>query len=151
MDCSMPSLSPPLFLRVCSNSCPFSLWCCLTILCCPLLLLPSIFSTIKVFSSESAFCIRWSKYWSFSINPSNEYSELISFRIDWFDLLPVQGTLKSLLQHHNSKASILQCSSFLMVQLSHPYMTTGKNTVWLCESLLAKWCLCFLIHCAGLS
>ena len=91
-------------------------------LCCPLL--PSIFPSIKVFSNESALCIRWPEDWSFSISPSN--SGLISFRIDWFDLLAVQGTLKSLLQHHSSKASILQCSAFFMVQLSHPYTITGK-------------------------
>ena len=99
------------------------------ILCCPLILLPSIFPSIRVFSSESVLCIRWPKYWSFSfsISPSNEYSVLISFRIDWFDLRAVQGTLKSLLQYHSSKASILQCSDFFMVQLSHPYMTTGKT------------------------
>ena len=98
------------------------------ILCCPLLLLPSIFPSIRVFSNESVLCLRWPKYWSFSfnINPSNEYSGLISFRIDWLDLLAVQGTLKSLLQYHSSKASILQCSAVFMVQLSHPYMTTGK-------------------------
>ena len=96
------------------------------ILCRPLLLLPSIFPSIKVFSSESAFHIRWPKYWSLSlrISPSNEYSGLISFRIDWFDLLTVQGTLKSLLQYYSSKVSILWCSAFFMVQLSHPYMTT---------------------------
>ena len=101
------------------------------ILCHPLLLLPSIFASIRVFSNESALCIRWPKYWSFniSINPSNEYSGLISFRIDWLDLLAIQGTLKSLLQHHSSKASILQRSAFFIVQLSHPYMTTGKNIV----------------------
>ena len=99
------------------------------ILCLPLLLLPSIFPRIRVFSSESVLRIRWPKYWSFSfsISLSNEYSGLISFKIDWFDLLAVQGTLKSLLQHHNSKASILRCSAFFMVQLSHPYMTTGKT------------------------
>ena len=97
------------------------------ILCCPLLL-PSVFPSIRVFSSESVLHIRWPKYWSFSfsISPSNEYSGLISFRIDWFDLLAVQGTLKSLLQHYSLKASILQCSAFFMVQLSYPYMTTGK-------------------------
>ena len=104
------------------------------ILCHPLLL-PSIFPSIRVFSNESALCIRCPKYWSlsFSISPSNEYSELISFRIGWFDLLVVQGTLKSLHQHHNSKASILRHSVFFMVQLSHPYMTTGKTialTIW---------------------
>ena len=99
------------------------------ILCHPLLLLPSIFPSIKVFSSESALRIRWPKYWSFSfsISPSNEYSGLISFRINWLDLLAVQGTLKSLLQHHSSKASILWCSAFFIVQLSHPYKTTGKT------------------------
>ena len=102
------------------------------ILCHPLLLPPSIFlqsSSIKIFSNESVLHIRWPKYWSFSfsISPSNEYSGLISFRTDWFDFLAVQGTLKSLLQHHNSKASILLCSAFFIVQLSHPYMTTGKT------------------------
>ena len=98
------------------------------ILCCPLLLLPSIFPSIRVFSNESALHITWPKCWSFSfsISPSNEYSRLISFRIDWFDLLAVQETLRSLLQHHSSKALILQCSAFLIVQLSHPYKTTGK-------------------------
>ena len=98
------------------------------ILCHPLLLLYSIFPCIRIFFSESVLCIRWPKNWnfSFSISPSNDHSGLISFRIDWFDLLAVQGTLKSLLQHHRSKASILQCSTFFMVQLSHPYMTTGK-------------------------
>jgi len=99
------------------------------ILCHPLLLLPSIFPSIRVFSNESALCIRWPKYWSFSFNisPSNEHPGLISFRMDWLDLLAVQGTVKSLLQHHSSKASILQCSAFFTVQLSHPYMTTGKT------------------------
>ena len=99
------------------------------ILCSPLLLLPSIFPSIRVFSNESFLCIRWPKYWSFSfsISPSNEYSELISFRMDWFDLLAVQGTLKSLLQHHSSKVSIIWHTAFFMVQLSHPYMTIGKN------------------------
>ena len=99
------------------------------ILCCPLLLLPPIPPSIRVFSSESVLRIRWPKYWSFtfSISPSNEYSGLISFRIDWLDLLAVQGTLKSFLQHHSSKASILPLSAFVIVQLSHPYMTTGKT------------------------
>ena len=105
------------------------------ILCHPLLLLPSIIPSIRVFSNESALCIRWPNYWSFSfsISPSNEYPGLISFRIDWFNLLAVQGTLKSLLQHHSSKASILQCSASYMVQLSYPYMTIGKTvalTIW---------------------
>ena len=99
------------------------------ILCCPLLLWPSVFPRIRVFSNESVLHIRWPKYWSlsFSISPSNEYSGLISFRMDWLDLLAVQGTLKSLLQHHSSKASILEHSAFFMVQLSHPFMTTGKH------------------------
>ena len=99
------------------------------ILCCLLLLLPSVFSSIRVFSNKSILHIRWPKYWSFSfsISPSSEYSGLISFRMDWLDLLAVQGTLKSLLQHHSSKASILWHSVFLIVQLSHPYMTTGKT------------------------
>ena len=99
------------------------------ILCRPLLLLPSIFPSIRVFSNESALCIRWPKHWSFSfsISPSSEHPGLISFRMDWLDLLAVQGTLKSLLQHHSSKASILQHSAFFIVQLSHPYMTTGKT------------------------
>ena len=99
------------------------------ILCHPLLLLPSIFPSIRVFSSESVFNIRWPKYWSFSFNisPSNEYSGLISFRMDWLELLAVQGTLKNLLQHHSSKASIIWCLAFFTVQLSHPYMTTGKT------------------------
>ena len=90
--------------------------------------LPFIFPSIRVFSSESALPIKWPKYWNFSISPSNEYSGLISFRIYWFDLLAIQATLKSFLQHHNSKVSILQCSAFFMVQLSHPYMTAGKTT-----------------------
>ena len=99
------------------------------ILCHPLLLLPSIFPSIRVFSKESVLYIRWPKCWSFSfsISPSNEYSGLISCRIDWSDLLAVQGTLQSLLQHHNLKASVLQCSTFFKIQLSHPYMTTGKT------------------------
>ena len=99
------------------------------ILCCPLLLLPSLFPNIRVFSNESVFRIRWPKYWSFSLNisPSNEYSGLISLRTDLFDLLAVQGTLKSLLQHHSSKASFLQHSAFFVVQLSHPYMSIGKT------------------------
>ena len=97
------------------------------ILCHPLLLLPSIFPSIRAFPKESALHIRWPKYWSFSISPSNEYSGLIFFKIDWFDLPAVQGTLKNLLQHHSSKATILWHSAFFIVQLSHPYMTTGKT------------------------
>ena len=123
------------------------------ILCLPLLLQPSIFPSIRVFSNESVLCIRWPKYqsFSFSISPSSEYSGLISFRTDWLDLLAVQETLKSLLQHHSSKASILQCSAFFIVQLSHPYMTTGKTIAWLNGTLLAKQCLCFWICCLGWS
>ena len=105
------------------------------ILCHPLLLPPSVFPSIRVLSNESVLHIRWPKYWSnyFSFSPSNEYSGLISFRMDWLDLLAVQGTLKSLLQHHTSRASILQCSAFFIVQLSHSYMTTGKTTA------LTRW------------
>ena len=101
----------------------------------PLLLLPSVFPSIRVFFSESVLCIRWPKYWSysFSISPSNEYSGLISFRMDWLDLIAVQGTVKNLLQHHSSKASVLQCSAFFIVQLSHSYMTTGKTIA------LSRW------------
>ena len=130
------------------------------LLCHPLLLLPSIFPSIRVFSNESVLHLRWPKYWSFSfsISPSNEYSGLISFRIDWFDLIAVQGTLKSLLQHHSSKASILQHSAFLMVQLSHPYMTTGKTialTSWtfvskvmsLLFNMLSRLVIVFLPTC----
>ena len=118
-----------------------------------LLLLPSVFPSIRVFSNELDLYIRWPKYWSlsFSISPSSEYSGLISFRIDWLDLLAVQGTLKSLLQYHNSKASILWCSAFLMVQLSHPYMTTEKTISLTRWTFVGKWCLCFLIWCLGLS
>ena len=110
------------------------------ILCRPLLLLPSIFPSIRVFPKESVLRIRWPKYWnvSFTISPSNEYSRLISFRMDWFDLLAVQRNLKSLLQHHSSKASILQCSAFFIVQLSHPYMTTGKTIAWTRQTFVGK-------------
>ena len=122
-----PLLSP----RACLNSCPLSQWChpTILILCCSLHLLPSIFPSIRVFSSESVLPIRWPKYWSFSfsISPSSEYLGLISFRIDWLDLLAVQGILKSLLQHNSLKASVLQCSVFFMVQLSHLYVTTMES------------------------
>ena len=130
------------------------------VLCCPLLLLPSVFPSIRLFSSESALPFRWPKYWSFSfsISPSNEYSELISVRVDWLDLLAVQGTLKSLLQHHSSKASILQRSAFFMVQLSHPYMTTRKTIaliIWtfvdkvmsLLFNMLSRFLIVFLPRC----
>ena len=125
-----PSPSP----RACSNSCPLSQWCHL-ILCCPLLLL---LHGIRVFPNGLALRIRWPKCWSFSISPSNEYSGLISFRIDWFDLLTVQGTLKGLLQYHSSKASILPHKAFFMVQLSHPYMTTGKNIALTRQTFFGK-------------
>ena len=110
------------------------------ILCRPLLHLPPIPPSIRVFSNESALHMRWPKYWSFSFNisPSNEHSELISFRMDWLDLLAVQGTLKSLLQHHSSKASMIQCSVFFIVQLSHPYMTTGKTIAWTRQTFVSK-------------
>ena len=110
------------------------------VLCHPLLFLPSIFPSIRVFSNESALCIRWPKYWGFSFNisPSNEHSGLISLRMDWLDLLAVQGILKSLLQHHSSKASILQRSAFFIVQISHSYVTTGKTIALTHRPLLAK-------------
>ena len=110
------------------------------ILCHPLLLLCSIFPSIRVFSNKLALCIRWPKYWSFSFNisPSNEYSGLISLRMDWLDLLAVQGTLKSLLQHHSSKASILRRSAFFIFQLSHPYMTTGKTITLTRQNFVGK-------------
>ena len=118
------------------------------ILCHPLLLPPLIFPSIRVFSNESALRMRWPKYWSFSFNisPSSEHPGLISFRMDWLDLLAVQGTLKSLLQNHNSNASILQCSAFFAVQLSHPYVATGKTI-----ALTRQTFVCFLICCLGWS
>ena len=121
------------------------------ILCHPFVLLPSIFPSIRVFSSESALCIRWTKFWSFSFStsPSHKYSVLISFKIDWFDLFAVQGILKILLQHHSSKT--IHCSAFFMVQLSHLYMVTEKPSLWLDGPLSAKQCLCFLICYLGLS
>ena len=137
-DARSPCPSPT--ARVYTNSYPLSWWCHPTILSSvvPPLLLPSIFP--RVFSNESVLCIRWPKYWSFSfsVSPSNEHPGLISFRMDWLDLLAVQGTFKSLLQHHSSKASILPHSAFFIIQLSHPYMTTGKTIAWLGRSLLAK-------------
>ena len=110
------------------------------ILCCPLLLLPSIFPSFRIFSNESTLHIRWPKYWSFrfNISPSNEYSGLISFRMDWLDLLAVQGTLKGLLPHHSSKASILRHSALFMVQLSHPYVTTGKTIALTRQTFVGK-------------
>ena len=152
-----PSPTP----RACSNSCPSHWWCHSNhlILCHPLLLLPSIFPSIRVFSNESVHHIRWPKYWSFSfsISTCNEYSGLISYRTDWLDLLAIQGTLKCLIQHHSSKALILWCSAFLIVEFSHPYpyVTTGKTialTMWtfvgkvmsLLFNMLSKLVIAFL-------
>ena len=122
-------------------------------LCHPLRLLPPIPLSIRVFPNESVLRIRWTKYWSFSlsISPSNEYSGLISFRVDWFDLLAVQRNLKSLPQLHSSKASVLWCSAFFMVQLSHPYMTTGKTIALTIQTFVGEVMFCFLICCLGLS
>ena len=131
MNCSMPGL--PVHHQLLSSLKLMSIELVMPsshlILCCPLLLLPAIPPSIRVFSNESTLRMRWPKYWSFSFSiiPSKEIPGLISFRMDWLDLLAVQGTLKRLLQHHSSKASILQCSAFFIVQLSHPYMTTGKT------------------------
>ena len=123
------------------------------ILCRPLLLLPPIPPSISVFSNESTLHMRWPKYWSFSfsISPSNEHPGLISFRMEWLDLLAVQGTLKSLLQHHSSKASFLRCSAFFIVQLSHPYMTTGKTIALTRRTFVGKVMSLFLICCLGWS
>ena len=124
------------------------------ILCCPLLHLPSTFRSIRVFSNELALCIKWLKYWNFSISPSKEYSEFISFRIDCFDLLVVQQMINSLFQHHNLKASLLQCLAFFMFQLSNPHMTTGKTIALTIQMVLSKvLSLLFnmLICCLGLS
>ena len=147
-----PSLTP----QVCTNSCPLSQWCFLTISssASPFSSCPQFFPNYRVFSNESDLCIRWPKYWSFSfsISPSNECSELISFRIDWFDLFAAQVTLKSLLQHHSSKTSTLWCSAFFMVQLLYLCMTTGKKTkLWLYRLLSANWYLWFLIYYLCLS
>ena len=120
-------------------------------ICRPLLLLPSIFPSISVFSNESALCIRWSKYWSVSISLSNEYSGLISFRIDWFDLFAVHGSLRSLLQHHGLKASVLWCSTFIMVQLSDPYVTTEKTIALTRQTFVSKMMTLLFICCLGVS
>ena len=137
----------------CSDSCPLSQWChpAISFSGPPLLLLPSTFPSIRVFSNELVLCIRWPKYWSFSISPSNEYSELNSFRIDWFDLLAVQGTLKSLLLHHRSKTEILRHSAFFMVQVSHQYMTIEKVIALTRWTFVGKVMSCFLICCLGWS
>ena len=125
------------------------------IFCHLFLLLPSVFPSIRVFSNESALHIRWPEYWSlsFSISPSNEYSGLISFRMDWLDLFAVQGSLKSLLHHHSSKASVLQCSAFFMVQVSHSYMTTGKTMALTRQTFVSKGisALCYLCMCVLMS
>ena len=140
MDCSMPDFlsitNSQSLLRSIKSVMPFNR----LILCRPLLLLPSIFPSIRVFSDKSVLLIRWPKYWSFrfSISPSNEHSGLISFRMDWLDLFAVQGTLKTLLKHHNSKASILQHSAFFMVQLSHPYMTVRKTLALTIQTFVDK-------------
>ena len=133
-----PSQTPGVY----SNSCPSVMPSNHLILCCPLLLLPPIPPSIRVFSNESTLHMRWPKYWSFSfsISPSNENPGLISFRMDWLDLLAAQGTLKSLLQHHSSKASIFQCSAFFTAQLSNPYMTTGKTIA------LTRWTFVGKVH-----
>ena len=143
LDCSIPGFPFLHYLPEFAHSnCPLSQWMPSNhLICCrPFLLLPLIFPSIRFFSNESALCIRWPKYWSFSFNisPSNEHPGLISFRMDWLDLLAVQGTLKSLLQHHTSKASILWCSALFTVQLSHPYMITGKTIALTRWTLLEK-------------
>ena len=153
MDCSMPgfpvlSISWALLKFMSIES---VMLCNQLILCCCPLLLPSVFPRIRVFSNELALHIRWPKYWSFSISPSSDSSGLIYFRINCFDFLAVHKTLKSLLQHRNLKAWLLWHSAFFMVQLSHLYVTTKKTVTLLCILLSAKWCLCFLICCLGLS
>ena len=154
MDCSSQS-----FLSITNSQCLLKLISIKSVapsnhlFLCRHLLLPSVFPSIRIFSNESVLHIRWPKYWnsSFSISPSNQYSGLISFKIDWLDLLAVQETLKSLLQYLSSKASILCCSAFYMVQLSHPYMTTGKTIALTRWTFVGKVCLCFLICCPVLS
>ena len=149
----LPCLSPS--PRACSNSCPLSQWCHPTILSyvIPFSSCLRFFSSIGVFSNVLAFCIRWPKYWSFSfsISPSNENSVLISFRIDWFYLLAIQETLKSLLQHHSSRESVLWPSAFFMVQLSHPYMTTGKTIALTRQNSVSKVMSLLSICCLGWS
>ena len=153
MDCSIPGL--PVHHQLPGFTKPMSIESVMPTnhlsLCRPLLLLPSIFPSIRVFSNESALHMKWPQYWSFSFNisPSNEHSGLISFRMNWLVLLAVQGTLKSLLQHQSSKASILQCSAFFISQFSHPYMTTGKTIALTRLTFVGKVCL--LICCLGWS
>ena len=153
MDCSTPGFPVHHQLPELTQTHVLSQWCHSTISSChPLLLPPSIFPSIRVFSNESVLQIRWPKYWSFSfsISPSNEYSGLISFRMDRLDLLTVKGTLKSLLQHHSLKA-ILRLSAFFIVQLSYPYMTTGKTIALTRWTFVGKVMSCFLIYCLGWS
>ena len=140
LDCSTPGPRPSSSPDVCPSSCPLHQWCHPAISWCPLLLLPSIFPSIRDFPNESAICIRWPKYWSFSFSnsPFNDYSGLISLRIDWFDLLTIQGTLRSLLHHQNSKTSIFWCSAFFKVQLSQPYMTTGNTIALTTQTFVSK-------------
>ena len=139
MDCSKPGfLSFTISLSLLKLMSTGSVMPSNRLILCHPLLLPSIFPSIRVFSNELALCIRWPTYWSFSISPSNEYSGFISFRIDWFDLFAVQGTLKNLLQLHSSKASILWCSVILIVHLSHPYMTTGKTIALTIQTFVGK-------------
>ena len=153
MDCNMPGFPVPHHLLELPKIMSIELVLSSNhlIFCPPILLLPSIFPSITAFSNETTVCIRWPKYWNFSISPSDEYSRLISFKIDWFDLLPVQEKLSSLLQHHSLKASILWHSAFFMVQFSHLYMTAVKTitlTIW---TFLSKVMSLFLTHCLGLS
>ena len=156
MDTAHQASCPSPVPRVYSSSCPLSWWChpAISILCCPLLLLPGIPPSIRVYSNESTLHMRWPKYWSFnfSISPSNEHPGLISFRMDWLDLLAVQGTVKSLFQHQSSKASILWHSAFCIVQLSHRYMTTGKTitlTRWTFVDNVMAWSV--TLKCLALS
>ena len=145
MDCSTPDCPVHQLLEPNQNHVHHIGDACNPLIFCRPLLLLLVFPSIRVFSNESVLHIKWPKYWSFSfsISPSNQYSGLISFRIDWLDLLAVQGTLKRLLQHHSSKASILQCSAFFMVQLSHPYMTTGKTIALTRQAFVGKVMSCF--------
>ena len=155
MDCTCQASCPvsQWCHPIISFLCPLSQWCHYFMLCCPLLLLPSIFVSNRVFSNESVLRIRWPKFWSFSFNisPSNEHPGLISFRMDWLDLFAVQGTLKSLLQLHSSKTSILCIQFFFIVQLSHPYMNTGKTLVLTRRTIVGKVMSLLFICCLGWS
>ena len=155
MDSSMPGLSVPHYLpKFCASSCPLHQGCHPTISSwCPLHLLPSIFPSVRDLSSGSAIHIRWPKYWSFSfsISPSNKYSVLISLKIGWFDLLDVQGTFMNILRHHSLKASLIWHSAFFKVQLSQPYVTTGKTIALTIRTFVGRVMSCFSTHCLGLS